>query len=252
VEERNFPMPGAPTNGTSAGNHRVPVSPAGIMSRESWKIFQVMAEFVTGFERLSQIQPSVSIFGSARIPPNHPYYALTEEIARKLADAGFAVVSGGGPGLMEAANKGAFYGKSPSVGLNIVLPHEQSTNKYQDVSLTFRHFFARKVMFVKYARAYVCMPGGFGTLDELAEALTLIQTGKSTRMPVILVGKEFWHGLMVWFKERLLAEKMINPEDLEMFTVVQTADEVLDAIFNYYQRSGFEPSEEEREIKLNL
>ena len=154
-----------------------------LLSRESWKIFQIMAEFVEGFERLAQIKPSVSIFGSARALPDHPYYKLTEEIARALSDAGFSVVSGGGPGLMEAANKGAYAGKSPSVGLNIALPKEQNINAYQDISLNFRHFFSRKVMFVKYASAYVVLPGGFGTLDELAEILTLVQTHKTRRKP---------------------------------------------------------------------
>lgn len=231
---------------------RVSVAPSGTMSRESWKIFQIMAEFVAGFERLSQIQPSVSVFGSARIAPGHPYYALTEEISRKLSDAGFAVVSGGGPGLMEAANKGAFEGKSPSVGLHILLPHEQRRNDYQNVSLTFQHFFARKVMFVKYAKAYVVMPGGFGTLDELIEALTLIQTGKSTRMPIILVHAPFWKGMVEWFERTLIAEGVIDRKDMELFTIVNTADEVLDAIFRFYEESGFEPSEEEKEIKLNL
>lgn len=211
-----------------------------------------MAEFVEGFERLSQIQPSVSIFGSARTPTDHPYYALTQEIARRLSDAGFAIVSGGGPGLMEAANKGAYAGKSPSVGLNIVLPHEQQRNESQDLSLTFQHFFARKVMFVKYAKAYVVMPGGFGTLDEVIEALTLIQTGKSVRMPIILVHRPFWAGLIDWFKQVLVAQGMVNPEDLDLYTVVDTADEVLDTIFGFYERAGFEPSPEEQEIKLNL
>lgn len=228
------------------------ISPSGQMSRESWKIFQIMSEFVAGFERLSEIQPSVSIFGSSRIAPGHPYYALTEEIARKLSDAGFAVVSGGGPGLMEAANRGAYPGKSPSVGLNIVLPREQIANPYQDVALTFNHFFARKVMFVKYAKAYVVMPGGFGTLDEVIEALTLIQTGKSTRMPIILVHAPFWAGMIDWFKRTLIAEGMLDAADLNLFTVVNTADGVLDTIFRYYETRGFEPSEEEREIKLNL
>ena len=246
MEARND-LPSGPS-----GTHHVPITPSGIMSRESWKIFQIMAEFVGGFERLSQIQPSVSIFGSARIPAGHPYYALTEEIARKLADAGFSVVSGGGPGLMEAANKGAYYGKSPSVGLNIVLPHEQSTNPYQDVSLVFQHFFARKVMFVKYAKAYVCMPGGFGTLDELVEALTLIQTGKSTRMPIVLVHRPFWQGIVEWFKQTLVTEGMIDAADLGLFTVVDKADEVVDAIFRFYETRGFEASEEEKETRLNL
>lgn len=228
------------------------VTPSRIMSRESWKIFQIMAEFVAGFERLSQIQPSVSMFGSSRMMPGHPYYALTEQIARMLSDSGFTVISGGGPGLMEAANRGAFAGKSPSVGLNIHLPHEQIANEFQDITLSFQHFFARKVMFVKYAKAYVVMPGGFGTLDELVEALTLIQTGKSVRMPIILVHKPFWVGLVDWFKQTLIAQGMISPEDLELFKVVDEPQEVLDAIFRFYERSGFEPSEEEEEIKLNL
>ena len=144
-----------------------------MLTRESWKIFQIMAEFVEGFERMAKISPSVSIFGSARTQPDHPYYKLAEDIAHELSEAGFSVVSGGGPGIMEAANKGAYEGKSPSVGLNIQLPHEQAGNAYQDIALSFRHFFSRKVMFVKYASAYVVLPGGFGTLDELAEILTL-------------------------------------------------------------------------------
>ncbi|MFL6652080.1 MAG: TIGR00730 family Rossman fold protein [Sulfurifustaceae bacterium] len=230
----------------------VPHTSSSLMSRESWKIFQIMAEFVSGFEQLSQIQPSVSIFGSARITPDHPYYALTETIARRLSDAGFAVVSGGGPGLMEAANRGAYNGKSASVGLNILLPHEQRSNEFQDVSLTFQHFFARKVMFVKYAKAYVVMPGGFGTLDELVEALTLIQTGKSVRMPIILVHRPFWTGLVDWFKQTLIAEGMISTEDLDLFSMADSADEVLQTIFAFYERAGFEASPEEQEIKLNL
>lgn len=242
--------PTPPTD--SRANLRTPLMPSGIMARESWKIFRIMAEFVEGFERLSQIQPSVSVFGSSRTPPGHPYYALTEEIGRKLSDAGFAVVSGGGPGLMEAANKGAFAGRSPSVGLNIHLPHEQAANPFHNVTLTFQHFFARKVMFVKYAKAYVVLPGGFGTLDELVEALTLVQTGKSVRMPIILVHRPFWSGLIDWFSRTLVAEGVISGEDLSLFAVVDTADGVLDAIFRFYERVGFEPSEEEQEIKLNL
>ena len=237
---------------TESQNFPDPIAPARVMSRESWKIFQIMAEFVTGFERLSHIQPSVSIFGSSRIRPGNPYYALTEEIALKLSDAGFSVISGGGPGLMEAANRGAFAGKSPSVGLNIVLPHEQIANQYQDVPLVFEHFFARKVMFVKYAKAYVVMPGGFGTLDELIESLTLIQTGKSVRMPIILVHRPFWKGLIEWFKTTLINEGVISKEDLDLFTVVDKPDDVIDTIFRYYELSGFEPSKEEEEIKLNL
>jgi uncharacterized protein (TIGR00730 family) len=231
---------------------KVPTSSSGTMSRESWKIFQIMAEFVNGFERLSQIQPSVSIFGSARTTPDHPHYQLAEEIANKLSNAGFSVVSGGGPGIMEAVNKGAFAGKSPSVGVNIELPFEQMANTYQDLSISFQHFFARKVMFVKYAKAYVVMPGGFGTLDELVEALTLIQTGKSVRMPIILVHSPFWEGLVDWFKKTLISDGVISPEDLDLFTVVDDADSVLEHIFSFYESSGFEATEEEQEIKLNL
>lgn len=220
--------------------------------RESWKVFQIMAEFVEGFERLAKIKPSVSIFGSARTPTDDPYYELAEEIARALSDAGFSVVSGGGPGIMEAANKGAFAGKSPSIGLNIVLPMEQSGNPYQDISLKFRHFFSRKVMFVKYASAYVVLPGGFGTLDELAEILTLVQTHKTRKIPIVLVHQPFWEGLIQWFQDKLVTEGMIDEADLDLFTVVDTAPEVVDAIFAHYQDRGFEPSAEEREILLDL
>ncbi|MFV1996707.1 MAG: TIGR00730 family Rossman fold protein [Acidiferrobacterales bacterium] len=237
---------------SSFGKPALATLPSNMMSRESWKIFQIMAEFVDGFEHLSQIQPSVSIFGSARTDPDHPYYLLTEEIARKLSDSGFSVISGGGPGIMEAANKGAYYGKSPSVGVNIELPMEQSANEYQNLSLSFQHFFARKVMFIKYAKAYVVMPGGFGTLDEVIEALTLIQTGKSVRMPIIMVGKKFWTGLIDWFKATLVKEGMVSPEDLDLFILADTADDVVEHIFRYYEKSGFEHTEEEQEIKLNL
>lgn len=221
------------------------------LTRESWKIFQIMAEFVEGFERLVKISPSVSIFGSARTDPENPYYKLTVDIARTLSDAGFSVVSGGGPGIMEAANKGAYEGKSPSVGLNIQLPHEQSGNGYQDISLTFRHFFSRKVMFVKYASAYVVMPGGFGTLDELAEILTLVQTGKTRKIPIILVHRPFWEGLLTWFKEVMVTEGTINPEDLDLLQIIDTPDEILEAIFSHYEESGFEPSHEDAE-KISL
>lgn len=223
-----------------------------LMSRESWKIFQIMAEFVEGFERLSQIKPSVSMFGSARMPPDHPYYKLGEEIARTLSDAGFSVVSGGGPGLMEAFNKGAYAGKSPSIGLNIQLPHEKSGNPYQDISLNFRHFFSRKVMFVKYASAYVVMPGGFGTLDELCEILTLVQTGKTRKIPIILVHRPFWQGLLQWLEHTVAKEGMINATDLELYKVLDHPQEVVDAIFDYYEHRGFEPSRAEREILLDL
>lgn len=208
------------------------------LNQESWKIFQIVAEFVEGFERLSNIAPSVSIFGSARFAPDHPYYLLAERIARELSDAGFSVVSGGGPGIMEAANKGAYAGTSPSIGLNIILPHEQRANPYQDVSLYYRHFFARKVMLVKYASAYVVLPGGFGTLDELSEILTLMQTNKTQQRPVILVQSSFWEGLLTWFKDTLLQYQTISPDDLNFITVVDEPKQVLDTIFNYYDNRG--------------
>ncbi len=223
-----------------------------MLHRESWKIFQIIAEFVEGFERLVLIKPSVSIFGSARTPTDHPYYELGEKIARGLSDAGFSVVSGGGPGIMEAANKGAFAGKSPSIGLNIQLPNEQSGNPYQDVSLSFRHFFSRKVMFVKYASAYVVLPGGFGTLDELAEILTLVQTGKTRRIPIILVHTPFWDGLLNWFKETLVKEGTINEADLDLMQVLDDPDDVVEAIFTHYENRGMEPSVEGQPTLLDL
>jgi len=216
------------------------------LTRESWKIFQIMGEFVEGFEKLARIRPSVSIFGSARTPEDDPVYQLTVEIAQKLSDAGFAVVSGGGPGIMEAANKGAQMGKSPSIGLNIQLPHEQSSNEYQDISLYFRHFFSRKVMFVKYASAYIVMPGGFGTLDELAEILTLVQTGKSRSIPIVLVHSPFWEGLVDWFKNTLVTAGTISPEDPDLFTIVDDADAAVEAIFKYYEHTTANPSAEEK------
>jgi uncharacterized protein (TIGR00730 family) len=221
-------------------------------SKEAWRVFGIMSEFVSATQRLSDIQPAVSIFGSARSKADHPYYKKTEEIARLLSDAGFTVISGGGPGIMEAANKGAFYGKSPSVGLNIQLPHEQSNNPYQNISQTFQHFFARKVMFVKFASAYVVMPGGFGTLDELMEALTLVQTGKTRKMPIILVGSNFWNGMVNWFKEALLAEGTISPDDMNLIQVIDEPKSVVDAIFKHYESRGFELSEAEREMQLSL
>jgi uncharacterized protein (TIGR00730 family) len=211
-----------------------------------------MAEFVEATERLAAIRPAVSIFGSARTDPGTPYYELTERIARQLSDSGFSVISGGGPGIMEAANKGAFFGKSPSVGLNIQLPHEQHSNGYQDISQTFRHFFARKYMFVKFASAYVVMPGGFGTLDELMEALTLVQTGKSRKIPIILVHEPFWRGMVDWFRERLVGEGMISPDDMNLIQMLNQPEEIVEAIFKHYETRGFAPLPDEREMLLNL
>ncbi len=221
-------------------------------ARESWRVFGIMSEFVEATERLNAVRPAVSIFGSARTPPDHPYYLLTERIARQLSDAGFSVISGGGPGIMEAANKGAFFGRSLSVGLNIQLPHEQQSNRYQDISQTFRHFFARKVMFVKFASAYVVMPGGFGTLDELMEALTLVQTRKSRRIPIILVHGPFWSGLLDWIRTTLVSERMIDPADVDLVQVIDEPEKVVEAIFAHYEKRGFDLSAAEREALLNL
>lgn len=221
-------------------------------ARESWHAFEIMSEFVDATERLKQITPAVSIFGSARTPPDHPYYKLTTEIARKLSDAGFGVISGGGPGIMEAANKGAFHGKSPSIGLNIELPHEQANNDYQDVSQNFKHFFMRKVMFVKYASAYVVMPGGFGTLDELMEALTLIQTGKTRKIPIILVCSAFWGGLIDWFRSTIITEGMASPEDMNLIQIIDDPDKIVEAIFQHYESRGFELSPTEKQKQLYL
>lgn len=223
-------------------------------ARESWHVLTIMAEFIESTERLSELRPAVSIFGSARTKPGDPHYALCIDIARRLSDAGFAVISGGGPGIMEAANKGAFDGASPSVGLNIELPHEQHGNSWQDISLSFRHFFARKVAFVKYADAYVVLPGGFGTLDELTEALTLMQTGKSRLMPVILVGSQFWSGLMEWINTRLIDDGMISPKDLDLMQIIDDPAEVVDAIRTFYEnrQKPVEPEDTERQSGMYL
>lgn len=221
-------------------------------ARESWRIFGIMSEFVEATERLAAIKPAVTIFGSARVAPGSPYYDLAERTARLLSDSGFSVISGGGPGIMEAANKGAYFGKSPSVGLNIQLPHEQQTNPYQDISQTFRHFFARKYMFVRFASAYVVLPGGFGTLDELMEALTLIQTGKARKIPLILVSSDFWRGMIDWFKARLVEEKMVDPEDINLIQLIDEPEQVVEAIFKHYEARPFGPLPSERELMLNL
>ncbi|WP_428605297.1 TIGR00730 family Rossman fold protein [Sedimenticola sp.] len=222
------------------------------LPRESWKVFQIMAEFVEGFEKLSGIWPAVSIFGSARADRESESYRKAEQIAYLLSESGFAVVSGGGPGIMEAANKGGHRGRAPSVGLNIELPKEQVPNPYQDLSLHFKHFFSRKVMFVKYASAYVVMPGGFGTLDEFAEILTLIQTGKTRHIPIILVDGQFWGGLLDWMRNTMCAVGTISPKDLELVQLCEEPQQVVDAIFAHYETRGFEPSFAEQEILLEL
>lgn len=236
-------LPELPTGATQADT---------LLIRESWKVFQIMAEFVEGFERLATIKPSVSIFGSSRTKAEHPDYVNAVAIARSLSDAGFSVVSGGGPGIMEAANKGGKSGKSPSIGLNIMLPKEQKANEYQDIEMHFRHFFTRKVMFVKYASAYVVCPGGFGTLDEMAEILTLVETGKTRHIPIVLVNGAFWAGLIDWFKNTLVSYGTIEAKDLDLISIAETPEDVLKIIFDHYENRDFEPSVEEQEILLQL
>jgi uncharacterized protein (TIGR00730 family) len=221
-------------------------------SHESWHAFEIMAEFVGATEKLKEITPAVSIFGSARTQAEQPYYKLTEEIALQLSNAGFSVISGGGPGIMEAANKGAFAGRGTSVGLNIELPFEQAGNPYQDISQNFQHFFMRKVMFVKYASAYVVMPGGFGTLDELMEVITLVQTGKTRKIPIILVGKDFWVGLLDWLKNRLVADGMAAEDDLDLIQLIDEPNAIVEAIFKHYESTGFELTPAERKAQLYL
>jgi len=223
-----------------------------IKARESWHVLGIISEFIEATEALADIRPGVSIFGSARIKPGEFWYEQTVELARKLSDAGFAVISGGGPGIMEAANKGGFEGKSISVGLNMQLPHEAHGNAYQDVSLTFRHFFARKVAFAKYATAFVAMPGGWGTLDELMEVLTLIQTRVGRRIPVILMGAAYWQGLLDWMRDVQVAQGTVSASDLDLIRVIDEPDQVIEAVFDFYQNRGFYATNEERELNLNL
>lgn len=199
---------------------------------ESWRLFRIIGEFVEGVEEMHDIGPAVSIFGSARMKPEDPYYQKTVEIAGMLAENGFAVITGGGGGIMEAANKGAADKNGKSVGLNIVLPMEQEPNPYSNIKVEFNYFFVRKVMFIKYAMAYVIMPGGFGTLDELFEAVTLIQTKRVKPLPVILFGSEYWGGLIEWVKARLLDDKLISPDDLDILKVTDDPEEILQIVKN--------------------
>ena len=213
---------------------------------ESWQMFTIMAEFIDAAERLSEVRPAVSLFGSARISADHPHYTTATDIARRLSDAGFSVITGGGPGIMAAANKGAFEGSSPSIGLNIELPLEQTSNTWQNISLSFRHFFARKVAFVKYADAYVILPGGFGTLDEFTEVITLIQTGKTRRIPVILVGTTFWQGLLQWMRDQMAGQGLIGPQDLDLVQLIDEPAHIVEAIFAFYEARDIVPSETEQ------
>lgn len=207
--------------------------------QDLWRLFRIMAEFTEGFDELASVGPAVSIFGSARVKPDDKYYKLAEKTAKILAKAGFAVITGGGGGIMEAANKGAAQAGGISIGLNIELPVEQKPNDFQNMTLRFRYFFCRKVMFLKYAHGFIAFPGGFGTLDEFSEALVLIQTLKQASFPVVLVGSEYWGGLIEWMKDKMLGEyDYIRPEDMNVFTVVDTPEEAAKIIIDYKQASG--------------
>jgi len=216
-----------------------------IKTTNSWQIFKIMAEFVEGFEKLGKIGPCVSIFGSARSKPEDPYYIMAEDIAYRLTLEGYGIITGGGPGIMEAGNKGAQRGGGKSVGLNIVLPHEEDGNRYidRDKILNFDYFFVRKVMFMKYAQGFVIMPGGLGTLDEFFEAITLIQTNKIARFPLVLVGKKFWTGIVEWVKEQQINENsFVSVEDLDLFSLVDTPEEAVQAINDFYNKYMFRPN----------
>ncbi|MBT8291423.1 MAG: TIGR00730 family Rossman fold protein [Muriicola sp.] len=215
-----------------------------IKTNDSWAIFKIMGEFVNGFEKMSVIGPCVTIFGSARTKPGDTYYEMAVSIAKSVSEAGYGIITGGGPGIMEAGNKGAHLAGGTSVGLNIDLPFEQHDNPYIDMdkSLDFDYFFVRKVMFVKYSQGFVVMPGGFGTLDELFEAITLIQTNKIGRFPIILVGSDFWSGLMDWIKNVMLGAKNISPEDLDLVKIADTPEEVVEIIDAFYKGHTLSPN----------
>ncbi|GAA4882164.1 TIGR00730 family Rossman fold protein [Flaviramulus aquimarinus] len=216
-----------------------------IKTNDSWAIFKIMGEFVNGYEKLSKIGPCVSIFGSARTKPDNKYFSLAENIAKRIVESGYGVITGGGPGIMEAGNKGAHLAGGTSVGLNIELPFEQHDNPYidRDKSLDFDYFFVRKVMFVKYSQGFVVMPGGFGTLDELFEAMTLIQTHKIAKFPIVLVGTDFWEGLLDWVKKTLLDTfENISAKDLDLIHLVDTEDEVIDILDAFYKKSNLSPN----------
>jgi uncharacterized protein (TIGR00730 family) len=212
--------------------------------RESWRVFRIMTEFVEGFEELATLGKAVTIFGSARTKPANPYYRDAVATASLLSKAGFAIITGGGPGIMEAANKGAFDVGGPSIGLNISLPHEQETNRYQTISLDFHYFYARKVMFVKYASAFICFPGGYGTLDELFETLTLVQTMKIEAFPILLYGSEYWSGLIDWMRKRLISE-FIDAEDIDIFRIVNTPAEAVKQVRGGVRKHWWRPLDEE-------
>ncbi len=215
-----------------------------IKSNDSWGTFKIMSEFVQGYERLARLGPSVSVFGSARTKPNTKYYKIAEDIGAKLTQHGYGVITGGGPGIMEAANKGAKATGGKSIGCNIKLEFEQQPNKYIDPDniLTFDYFFVRKVMFMKYSQGFIVLPGGFGTFDELFESITLIQTGKIARFPIIMVGKSYWHDMINWIKDKVLRENNISPDDLDIYHLVDTADEAVNTIVEFYEKYEHKPN----------
>ena len=225
-------------------NEKKPKNWNEVKTNDSWAIFKIMGEFVGGYEKMSKIGPCVSIFGSARTKSDNAYYKLAERIAKKITENGYGVITGGGPGIMEAGNKGAHLAGGTSVGLNITLPFEQNDNQYidSDKSIDFDYFFVRKVMFVKYSQGFVVMPGGFGTLDEFFEALTLIQTNKSDKFPIILVGKKFWVGLFDWITDTLLSEGNISKEDLDLVHLVDDEHEVLEILNDFYGKYNLSPN----------
>ncbi len=238
-------------SGEDLRNAKMQASDSNTIQEESWKIFQVMSEFVEGFDKLSQIHPAVSFFGSARTKRSHAHYRTARRTAKLLSRSGFSIISGGGPGIMEAVNRGAQDGGSPSIGLNIVLPGRNETaNDFQDVSIAFHNFFVRKLMFVQYASAYVVMPGGLGTLDEVIECLVLMQTDKAHRIPVILAGKSFWSGLVSWLEDTLLAENTINESDFDLFQILDEPEEIHDAIMDHYELNGFGRQSERQHIQI--
>lgn len=200
------------------------------MHTDPWRVLRIQGEFVAGFDALQDMPPAVAVFGSARIKPGHPYYELGQEVGRRLVQEGYAVVTGGGPGLMEAGNKGAYEAEGLSVGLGIELPFEQGLNEYVDLGLNFRYFFVRKTMFLKYSQGFACLPGGMGTFDELFEVLCMVQTGKITNYPIVLIGTEFWSGLVDWLRDRVVAEGLISPEDMDLFLLTDSVDEAMDHI----------------------
>jgi uncharacterized protein (TIGR00730 family) len=252
-ELNQAPRSGRPTEDEQLLESPVPAEPrTDFTHSDPWRVFRIMGEFVAGFDTLASVGPAVSVFGSARVPPDHKEYHDAEETARRLIEAGFAVITGGGPGIMEAANRGAHKAGGPSIGCNIELPFEQGMNPYVEIAVNFRYFFVRKTMFVKYAEAFIIFPGGFGTLDELFEALTLIQTGKVRNFPVILFGSRYWQGLLDWIRETMLAEGKISAEDLDLLVVTDSPEEAVQVIVDCNERHCAEVEKSGRSMRRRI